>query len=64
MCSIAGVRSKICATQEKFAYPSEVISIRIARRESDTYNSAGPWTKSVMMNIVDSTVERNLVGAP
>lgn len=51
--------------KKKFAYPSEVISIGIARREIDTYNSAGSWAKSVMMNIVDSsTVNRNLVGAP
>lgn len=44
------------------AYPSEDISIRIARRRGDTYNSASSWAKSVMMNIVDN--EGNLVGVP
>lgn len=46
-------KSKVFATKEKFAYPSEIVSKRIARRGSDTHNSADSWTKSVMMNIVD-----------
>lgn len=41
-------RSKVCATKENFAYPSEVVSKRISKRGSDTHNSAGSWAKSVM----------------
>lgn len=45
-------RSKVCATKENFAYPSEIVSKRIAKRGINTHNSAGFWAKSVMMNIV------------
>lgn len=53
MCSHERVKSKTYATQEKFAYPSKVVSRRISGIGSDTYNSAGFWAKSVIMNIVD-----------
>lgn len=44
----------IAPLKKECAYPSEDISIRIARRRGDTYNSASSWAKSAMMNIVDN----------